>query len=87
VRRFAGDPAVIGKSISLSGDPHVVIGIVGPGFNVEEFGPAPEVWLPFQLDPNSADQGHYFRAAGRLKPGITLDQKSRLPVRALPGLC
>ncbi|PYU96325.1 MAG: hypothetical protein DMG08_02545 [Acidobacteria bacterium] len=83
VRRFASDPEVIGKSISLSGDPHVVIGIVGPSFNVEEFGPAPEVWLPFQLDPNSADQGHYFQVAGRLKPGITLEQaKAQIQVSA-----
>src|SRR4029450_5679811 len=34
----------------------------------------PQVWIPFQLDPNSTDQGHYFQAAGRLKPGVTLDQ-------------
>src|SRR5438094_9408053 len=69
--------------MSLRGDPHVVIGIVGPSFNVEEFGPAPEVWLPFQLDPNSADQGHYFQVAGRLKPGITLEQaKAQIQVSA-----
>jgi predicted permease len=83
VRRFGADPGIIGKSISLSGDPHEVIGIVAPGFNVEEFGPAPEAWLPFQLDPNSSDQGHYFTAAGRLKPGVTLEQaKAQLQVSA-----
>ena len=73
-RRFASDPDVLGKTISLSGDPHVIIGIVGPSFDVREFGPAPEVWVPFQLDPNSTDQGHYFQSAGRLKPGVTLAQ-------------
>ena len=45
-----------------------------PAFDVQEFGPAPEVWVPFQLDPNTTDQGHYFRATGRLKPGVTLEQ-------------
>ena len=25
---------------------------------------APEVWVPFQLDPNTSDQGHYFQVAG-----------------------
>ena len=30
--------------------------------------------MPFQLDPNPTDQGHYFTAAGRLKPGVTLEQ-------------
>jgi predicted permease len=73
-RRFANDPDVIGRTISLSGDPYVVIGVVGPNFDVREFGPAPEVWTAFQFDPNTSDQGHYFQAAGRLKPGVALEQ-------------
>src|SRR6185369_10857152 len=43
-------------------------------FNFNEFAPAPHVWTPFQLDPNTTAQGHYFLAAGRLKPGVTLGQ-------------
>jgi putative ABC transport system permease protein len=83
IRRFAGDAGVIGRTISLSGEPYVVIGIVGPSFNVAEFGPQPEVWLPFQLDPETQDQGHYFQAAARLKPGTTLDQaKARVQLSA-----
>jgi predicted permease len=39
--------------------------------------------VPFQLDPNSRDQGHYFEAAGRLKEGVTLEQaKARLDASA-----
>ncbi len=80
-RRFASDPQVLGRTISLSGDSYVIIGIVGPDFDVRQFGPAPDVWVPFQLDPNTTDQGHYFQAAGRLKPGVTLAQaQSRLQV-------
>jgi putative ABC transport system permease protein len=71
--RFDSDPDVVGKTISLSGDVHAIVGVLGP-FNFEDFGPAPQVWLPFQLDPNTSDQGHYFQAAGRLKPGVTLEQ-------------
>ncbi len=83
VRLFGSDPGVIGKTISLSGDPHVVIGILGREFSFEEFGPAPDVWVPFQLDPNTTDQGHYFRVAGRLKPGVTLKQaQAQLQVSA-----
>ncbi len=78
-RRFGGDPQILGKTILLGGDPYVVIGIVGSGFDFREFGSQPEVWVPFQLDPNTTDQGHYFRAAGRVKPGVTLAQaKERL---------
>src|SRR5580704_12114142 len=73
-RRFGSDPNVIGKTISLSGDSHVIIGIVGSNFDTRQFGPVLEVWTPFQLDPKTTDQGHYFMAAGRLKPGVSLAQ-------------
>jgi putative ABC transport system permease protein len=82
-RRFGRDPDLLGKTISLSGDPHVVVGIVGAGFDLREFGLPPEVWVPFQLDPNSTDQGHYFNVAGRLKPGVTIEQaRARLEASA-----
>src|SRR5580692_3650699 len=82
-RRFASDPQAVGRTLSLSGDSHVIIGIVGPDFDVRQFGPAPDVWVPFQLDPNTTDQGHYFQVAGRLKPGVPLAQaQSRLQISA-----
>jgi predicted permease len=70
-RKFGGDPNVVGTSISLGGDPYVVVGVVGPHFETD---PASDIWLPFQFDPNSQNQGHFFLAAGRLKPGVTIDQ-------------
>ena len=81
--RFASDPNIIGKTMLLEGAPHVITGVVSSRFDFQDFGPAPEVWVPFQLDPNSRDQGHYFLAAGRLKDGITLQQaKSELDASA-----
>src|SRR6266540_3928358 len=80
-RRFAADPHALGKTISLSGEPYTIVGIIGPGFDVSEFGPVPEAWIAFQLDPHTTDQGHYFQAAGRLKAGVTLEQaQARLKV-------
>ena len=73
-RRYGRDPNMIGKTIELGGESHVVIGIVGAGFDTSQFGPAREVWTPFQLDPKTTDQGHYFVAAGRLKPGVSMAQ-------------
>jgi len=73
-RRFGGDPNILGRTILLGGDPHPIIGVVGAAFDFRDFDPQPDVWVPFQLDPNSGDQGHYFQAAGRLKPGVTLQQ-------------
>jgi predicted permease len=71
--RFSADPNVIGKSISLGGEPYTIVGVLGD-FDFREFGPTPQVWTLFQFDPNTADQGHYFQALGRLKDGVTLEQ-------------
>ena len=75
-RRFDSDRQAVGKTISLSGDPHLIIGVLGE-FSFREFGAPPDVWLPFRLDPNTTDQGHYFQAAARLKPGVTLAQAQK----------
>ena len=58
----------------LGGEPVVITGVVSQRFDFQDFGPAPVVWVPFQLDPNTVDQGHYFQAAGRLKDGVSLAQ-------------
>ena len=71
-RRFGGDPHIVGRTMSLSGDPYMVIGVLAPTFNSAQFDPFADVWTPFQMDPASTDQGHYFTAAARLKPGVTL---------------
>jgi predicted permease len=73
-RRFASDPNIVGKTILLSGEPFVVIGVIAKGFDASEFIDNPDVWTAFQIDPNTGDQGHYFRAAARLKPNVTLAQ-------------
>ena len=77
--RFNSDPAVVGKAMSLGSAPFTIIGVLGD-FNLSDFGAQqPQLWIPFQLDPNTTDQGHYFRAVGRLKPGVSLEQaKARL---------
>jgi putative ABC transport system permease protein len=64
--RFNVDPNVVGKSISLGGEPYTIVGVLD-NFDFREFGPTPQVWVLFQFDPNTADQGHYFQAMGRLR--------------------
>jgi predicted permease len=71
--RLNADPNIVGKSISLGGEPYTVVGVLNT-FDFREFGPTPQVWTLFQFDPNTADQGHYFRALARLKPGVTVQQ-------------
>ena len=82
MRRFNSNTDVVGKTMSLSGDPYVIVGVLGD-FPFREFGPVPEVWTAFQLDPNTTDHGHFFQVAGRLKPGVTLEQaKAKLHASA-----
>ena len=82
-RRFASDPRILGKAISLNGEPHIVVGIAGDTSSMQEYGPASEVYVPFQIDPNTSDQGDYFNVVARLKPGVTLIQaQARLQASA-----
>jgi putative ABC transport system permease protein len=70
-RRFGGDAAIVGKSLSLGNEPYTIVGVLGKDF---VFHPEADIWLPFQFPPVSEDQNHYFLVAGMLKPGITVAQ-------------
>jgi len=70
-RDFGADPRLPGETISLDRAPYVVVGILAPGFGFDSE-PRPDVWTPLAIDPDSNDHAHYFVAAGRLKPGVTL---------------
>jgi predicted permease len=70
-RRYGGDPKIVGKTISIGEESYVVVGVIDRSFFTD---PQSDLWLPFQIDPNSTNQGHYFVAAARLKPGVTLGQ-------------
>jgi predicted permease len=83
-RHFGGDPQAIGRRIDLSGERYEIVGVLGPtlhngqiaeqslGSGDIEINQPPDAYLPFPLEPNSTDRGHYFNVAGRLKPGVTL---------------
>jgi predicted permease len=83
-RRFASDPNVIGKSITLSGHPYTVVGVAPPGFRGLDIVLDPVFWVPLgnieQLAPSvpkrdQRDQ-HWLAVVGRLNPGITSTQAS-----------
>ncbi len=74
-RKFGGNPNIIGTALSLGNEPYTVVGVLGKSF-VSDAGA--DILLPFQFDPNSTNQGHYFSAAARLKPGATFAQANAL---------
>jgi len=83
-RHFGGDSGVIGKRITLNGERYEIIGVAGSNLENGQVSEMmlgngditikepPDVYIPFQLDPNSDERGHFFNVAGRLKPGVTL---------------
>ena len=87
-KRLGGDPNVIGRSITLDGTPHTIIGVL-PNMPALWFGPNPfvgEVWAtkPFQLPGFSYERmmrgTGFLRVIGRIKPGLTVEQvRAALP--------
>lgn len=82
--RFAGDTAIIGRTVRLSGVAHTVIGIMPAGFKYPEFA---ELWVPLtplaHADPRD-NRG--IGVVGRLAKGRTLaqaDAEMRAIARAL----
>ena len=88
-KRLGGDPNVIGRSITLDGTVHTIVGVL-PNMPVTWFGanPIAEVWTtkPFQLPGFSYERlmrgTSFLRVVGRMKPGITVKQV----LAALPSL-
>lgn len=79
---FGSDPGIIGRTITLTGQPYVVIGVFPSAPNVRlptaaEWSHAaqPAFWLPLRLDEKSAPRTlHWLDVLGRLRPHVTLEQ-------------
>ena len=86
-KRMGGDANVIGRSITLDGVPHTVVGVL-PNLPFSWTGPNAEVWTtkPFVIPGFSYERmmrgTGFLRVVGRLKPGMTSEQARA----ALPSL-
>ena len=80
-KRFAGDPAMLGKTIRLNGVAFTIVGITPHDFvgtNVA----APDFWLPLSLEPLIHPDDNWLRDRenlccrlfARLAPGVSIDQ-------------
>jgi predicted permease len=87
-RFFAGDSAVIGKTLRIGGQPITVIGVLPPGMRFPQIALAPKIAFqetardallfqplaPSERDLN-ADMGNFnYKAIARLKPGVKVAQ-------------
>jgi putative ABC transport system permease protein len=77
-RRFAADPAIVGRTIPIEGRPYEVLGVMPPDFTYPVGAVrATDVYVPYVVPeaerirvPRRA--GFYLQAVGRLKPGISV---------------
>ena len=80
--RFASDPAIIGKSVALSGKPYTVVGVARRGFHGLDLILDPQFWVPIgnieQLAPSipgrDARDQHWLAVIARLNPGVSRPQ-------------
>jgi len=80
-KRFAGDPAVLGKTVRLNGAAVRVVGITPHDFVGTHIG-VPDFWLPLSLEPLVHADENWLRSAGnqccrlfgRLVPGVSISQ-------------
>jgi len=73
-RRFGSDRSVIGKVVTLSGNPWTVVGVLPPDFRAPISSVTPDVFRTIRRPSNSTcGRGCInLRAIGRLKPGVSL---------------
>jgi putative ABC transport system permease protein len=80
--RFAGDPAIVGKSILLNGHPQTVVGVTPQNFQwfIKDgslTGAKPQMWSPFVFPQSFHDHkqmGRFMTVVARLHPGATHSQ-------------
>jgi putative ABC transport system permease protein len=73
-QHFAGDPGIVGKSISLNRKQFTIVGVMPADFNYPYN--SGEMWAPliFSAEDQKDRGDHYLRVIGLLKPGISLAQ-------------
>jgi len=71
--RFAAAKDVLNRSVSLNGEPYTVIGVMPAWYRT----PAEaELWIPLDMTKSKLGMrgSHQWRAIGRIKQGVTLEQ-------------
>ncbi len=72
-RRFGGDAAILGKTLTLDGKGYTVVGVAPPGFR--GLTGRADLWLPaIMYDPAALKRrwSHSWEVIARLKPGVSM---------------
>ena len=70
---YGADASVVGRTISLDGEPYTIVGVMGAAMTKPGFA---QIWVPQVLTPAEAAvrSEHHFLVVGKLKPGVTVEQ-------------
>ena len=71
--RFASSPEVLGRTLTLDGVPHTVVGVMPERFRLPA-GRPDDLWPVLQLAPPEYRAPFYLLAVARLRPGVTHDR-------------
>lgn len=71
-RRYAADPATVGRAITIDGVQYTVVGVMPPDFNFP-FGGI-RMWVPTRDDATSNRRSNQYGLVGRLRPGWTAER-------------
>ncbi len=71
-RRFGGDRSIVGRAANLNGEPHIVVGVMPPGFRI--FPMAVDVWTPIVFDRAFGLLSHRSVVLARLRAGVSIEQ-------------
>jgi putative ABC transport system permease protein len=81
--KFGGDPGVVGRNLTVDGEPRNIIGVLPRDFRL--FDRKITLLLPFRFDRGKTTLGNFsYNSIARLKPGITMTQASAEIERLLP---
>ncbi len=74
-RRFGGDPEILGRALTINGEPYTVVGVMPPAFRFAPFWQTKaEAWVPLPLADRAADRaGRSLRVFARLRDGVSVD--------------
>lgn len=77
---FNGAEDVLGRSLTIGGEPYAIVGVAPRGFTGPQFGPV-DVWLPMNLrgpattkDWQTSWTAQWLKIVARLAPGVTTTQ-------------
>ena len=70
-RVFGSDPAIVGRAISLRGEPYTIVGVMPAGFNS---GTGTDVWTPLRSSATGEGGGTNYSMYARLRDGVSWQQ-------------